>query len=151
MSMAASDVSPISRSLRIRTRSHFRDVSLVRSRFLVRVPLDRNEAVFFHSLFGTSLILNREAQALLGLFRRPAPTSAVLTWRQRRRLSAALDQLTARRFLVPPGADERKDFTRSARPQSPDSGAHLIGLVLLAAEQCNLACPYCIKDRLMDL
>jgi len=23
--------------------------------------------------------------------------------------------------------------------------------VLLAAEQCNLACPYCIKDRLMDL
>jgi len=124
---------------------------LVRSSFLVRVPIDRNEAVFFHSLFGTTLILNREAQALLGLFRRPAPTSAVLTWRQRRRLSAALDQLTARRFLVPPGSDERKDFTRSARPHSPDSGAHLIGLVLLAAEQCNLACPYCIKDRLMDL
>ena len=24
-------------------------------------------------------------------------------------------------------------------------------MLLLAAEQCNLACPYCIKDKLMDL
>jgi sulfatase maturation enzyme AslB (radical SAM superfamily) len=124
---------------------------LVCSPFLVRVPIDCEEAVFFHSLFGTSLILNREAQALLGLFRSPTATSAVLTLRQRHRLSGALDKLAERRFLVSPGADERKDFVRLARPHPPDSGAHLTGLVLLAAEQCNLACPYCIKDKLMDL
>ena len=37
------------------------------------------------------------------------------------------------------------------RPEAPETGAHLQGLLLLAAEQCNLACPYCIKDKLMDL
>jgi uncharacterized protein len=124
---------------------------LVRSRFLVSVPIDRREAVVFHSLFGTSLILNREAQSLLDLFRTPATAAGALTPSARRSLAGTLETFVEKRFLVRPDADERADFVRAVRPIPPQSGAHLSGLVLLAAEQCNLGCPYCIKDRLMDL
>ncbi len=124
---------------------------VVRSPFLVRVPIDRRETVLFHSLWGTSLILNREGEDLLDLFRTPARPASVLTRAARRLLADTLRTLVARRFLVPPHADERADFIRAMRPSRPASGAHLRGLVLLAAEQCNLACPYCIKDKLMDL
>jgi len=116
--------------------------SLVRSSFLVRVPRQDGEAAFFHSLFGTSLVLNREAEALLDAFRTPARVE---------RRDPVLDAFVARRFLVDASADERAEFIRDMRPDTPETGAHLQGLLLLAAEQCNLACPYCIKDKLMDL
>ena len=69
--------------------------SLVRSSFLVRVPRPDGEAAFFHSLFGTSLVLNREAEALLDAFRTPACVH---------RRDPVLDAFVARRFLV-----ERED------------------------------------------
>ncbi len=124
---------------------------LVRSRFLVRVGLGPKEAIFFHSLFGTSLILNREAEALLDLFRTPTTAARALTASARRGLKGPLERFVEKRLLVHPGADEREEFVRRMRPHPPETGAHLRELVLLAAEQCNLACPYCIKDRLMDL
>jgi sulfatase maturation enzyme AslB (radical SAM superfamily) len=115
---------------------------LVRSRFLVRAPRPDGDATFFHSLFGTSLVLNPEAEARLDAFGTPARI---------RRRDPVLDAFVARRFLIDAAADERAEFVRAMRPQAPEAGAHLRGLLLLAAEQCNLACPYCIKDRLMDL
>src|SRR6266542_936447 len=124
---------------------------LVRSPFLVRVSLGPGEAIFFHSLFGTSLILNREAEDLLDLFRTPTTAAQALTASARRGLKGRLKRLVQKRLLVNPGADERAEFVRRMRPHPPETGAHLHQLVLLAAEQCNLACPYCIKDRLMDL
>jgi hypothetical protein len=42
---------------------------LVRSRFLVRVPREDGDATYFHSLFGTSLVLNPAAEALLDRWR----------------------------------------------------------------------------------
>jgi sulfatase maturation enzyme AslB (radical SAM superfamily) len=116
--------------------------SLVRSSFLVRVPRPDGEAAFFHSLFGTSLVLNPEAEALLDAFRTPSRVE---------RRDPVLDAFVARRFLVDASTDERAEFVRAMRPDAPETGAHLQGLLLLAAEQCNLACPYCIKDKLMDL
>ena len=115
---------------------------LVRSRFLVRVPREDGDAAFFHSLFGTSLVLNPAAEALLDDFAAPATVD---------RLTPELRTFVARRFLVPATADERAEFVHQMRPDAPETGAHLQGLLLLAAEQCNLACPYCIKDKLMDL
>ncbi len=123
---------------------------LVRSRFLVRVPRHDGDAIFFHSLFGTSLVLNPQAEALLDLFLSPT-TVAGAQARARGRLNPAVDTLVARRFLVDPAVDERAEFVRRMRPTAPETGEHLQELVLLAAEQCNLACPYCIKDKLMDL
>jgi sulfatase maturation enzyme AslB (radical SAM superfamily) len=116
--------------------------SFVRSSFLVRVPRPDGEAAFFHSLFGTSLVLNPEAEALLDAFRTPTRVE---------RRDPVLDAFVARRFLVDATTDERAEFVRAMRPEAPETGAHLQGLLLLAAEQCNLACPYCIKDKLMDL
>jgi sulfatase maturation enzyme AslB (radical SAM superfamily) len=124
--------------------------SLVRSRFLVRVPRDDGDATLFHSLYGTSLVLNGQGEALLDLFRNPA-TVADARARARGKIGPAVDELAAKHFLVDPALDERAEFARRMRPAAPESGAHLQELVLLAAEQCNLACPYCIKDRLMDL
>ena len=115
---------------------------LVRSRFLVRVSREDGDAAYFHSLLGTSLVLNPAAEALLDGF--AAPTAVD-------RLTPELRTLVARRFLVDATADERAEFVRHMRPDAPETGAHLQGLLLLAAEQCNLACPYCIKDKLMDL
>ena len=115
---------------------------LVRSRFLVRVPREDGDAAYFHSLFGTSLVLNPAAEALLDGF--ASPTAAD-------RLTPELRTFVARRFLVEATADERAEFVRDMRPDAVETGAHLQGLLLLAAEQCNLACPYCIKDKLMDL
>jgi sulfatase maturation enzyme AslB (radical SAM superfamily) len=115
------------------------------------VGLGPKEAIFFHSLFGTSLILNREAEDLLDLFRTPITAAQALTASARGNLKGPLDLLVQKRLLVHPGADEREEFVRRMRPHPPETGAHLRQLVLLAAEQCNLACPYCIKDRLMDL
>ncbi|HEY7675857.1 MAG TPA: radical SAM protein [Candidatus Methylomirabilis sp.] len=125
--------------------------SLVRSRFLVRVPRGDGKAILFHSLFGTSLVLNPEAEALLGFFRIPTTIARALAASRRGNLVPALRKLVERLFLVDPTADEREEFARRMRPQAPETGAHLHCLVLLAAEPCNLACPYCIKDRLMDL
>jgi sulfatase maturation enzyme AslB (radical SAM superfamily) len=115
---------------------------LVRSRFLVRVPRPDGDATFFHSLFGTSLVLNPAAEALLDSFTVPVPVD---------RLTPELRTLVARRFLVAVTVDERAEFVHHMRPDAPETGAHLQALLLLAAEQCNLACPYCIKDKLMDL
>ena len=115
---------------------------VVRLRFLVRVPRPDGETAYFHSLFGTSLVLNREAEALLETFRRPARIG---------RRDRVLDAFVQRRFLVDVTIDERAEFVTAMRPEKPEAGAHLQGLLLLAAEQCNLACPYCIKDKLMDL
>jgi sulfatase maturation enzyme AslB (radical SAM superfamily) len=115
---------------------------LVRSSFLVRVPREDGDAAFFHSLFGTSLVLNPAAEALLETFRTPTTVD---------RPSATLQTLIERRLLVEATADERGEFIHQMRPDAPETGAHLQGLLLLAAEQCNLACPYCIKDKLMDL
>ncbi len=115
---------------------------LVRSRFLVRVPRPDGDAAYFHSLFGTSLVLNPAAEALLDGFAAPTPV---------KRLTSELRTLAAKRFLVEATADERAEFVHHMRPNAPETGAHLQGLLLLAAEQCNLACPYCIKDKLMDL
>jgi MoaA/NifB/PqqE/SkfB family radical SAM enzyme len=115
---------------------------LVRSRFLVRVPREDGDAAYFHSLFGTSLVLNPAAEALLDGFATPTATD---------RLTRELRTFVARRFLVEASADERAEFVRDMRPDAVETGAHLQGLLLLAAEQCNLACPYCIKDKLMDL
>jgi|GEM_PF-292898 len=124
--------------------------SLVRSRFLVRIPIDADDAVWFHSLFGTSLVFSREAEALLDLFRTPTTVGIARAW-ARGDVLPALGRLVERRFLVDPAVDERRDFVRRMRPEPPETGAHLRCLVLLAAEQCNLACPYCIKDHLMGL
>jgi len=108
----------------------------------VRVPRPDGETAYFHSLFGTSLVLNREAEALLETFRRPARIG---------RRDRVLDAFVQRRFLVDVTIDERAEFVTAMRPEKPEAGAHLQGLLLLAAEKCNLACPYCIKDKLMDL
>ncbi len=115
---------------------------LVQSRFLVRVPRADGDTTFFHSLFGTSLVLDRTAQRLLDTFRTPTTV---------RRPTVTLRTLVKRRFLVDATLDERAEFIHAMRPEACDTGAHLQALVLLAAEQCNLACPYCIKDKLMDL
>ena len=114
----------------------------MRSRFLVRVPRTDGEAAYFHSLFGTSLVLNREAEALLDTFRKPRRVAD---------RDPTLRAFVERRFLVDPSTDERAEFVHAMRPDTPETGAHLQCLLLLAAEQCNLACPYCIKDKLMDL
>ena len=105
---------------------------LVRSRFLVRVPRADGDTTFFHSLFGTSLVLDRTAERLLDTFRTPTTVT---------RPTATLRTLAERRFLVDATLDERAEFVRAMRPQACDTGAHLQALVLLAAEQCNLACP----------
>jgi sulfatase maturation enzyme AslB (radical SAM superfamily) len=122
----------------------------VRSRFLVRVPRDDGDAVFFHSLFGTSVVLNPVAEALLDLFRTSTTVADAQTGAHGR-LGPVVEELLARHFLVDPAVDERAEFARRMRPSAPETGEHLQELVLLAAEQCNLACPYCIKDKLMDL
>jgi sulfatase maturation enzyme AslB (radical SAM superfamily) len=124
---------------------------LVRSRFLVRLPGRNGEAIFFHSLYGTSLVLNPEAEALLDFFQTPTTIARALALSRRGNLLPPIRRLVERRFLVNPAADEREEFARRMRPEAPETGAHLHCLVLLAAEQCNLACPYCIKDRLMGL
>ena len=123
---------------------------LVRSQFLVRVPRRDGDAAYFHSLFGTSLVLNTDAEAVLDLFDQPT-TRQEAQAAARGSLAGALKTFVAHRFLVDPAADERADFAQRMRPQAPAAGAHVEDLVLLAAEQCNLACPYCIKDRLMAL
>jgi sulfatase maturation enzyme AslB (radical SAM superfamily) len=124
--------------------------ALVRSRFLVRVPREDGDAVVFHSLYGTSLVLNPAAEAVLDLFGTPTTLGAARA-ASHGDPRPAVATLVARRFLIDPAADERAEFSRCMRPAAPETGAHLRDLVLLAAEQCNLACPYCIKDRLMDL
>lgn len=134
-----------------RTDQAPRSRSLVRSSYLARVAVGNGEAILFHSLFGTSLVLNSEAEALLALFDTPSTIAEALAASWRGDLWPPLEKLVERRFLVDPALDEREEFARQMRPQPPETGAHLHGLILLAAEQCNLACPYCIKDRLMDL
>lgn len=124
--------------------------ALVRSRFLVRVSREDGDAVFFHSLFGTSLVLNPEAEALLDFFCTPT-TIAHLLASSRGTVLPALRRLVERRFVVDPAAEECEEFARRMRPEAPETGAHLRCLILLAAEQCNFACPYCIKDHLMGL
>ena len=84
----------------------------------MRVPRQDGEAAFFHSLFGTSLVLNREAEALLDAFRTPARVE---------RRDPVLDAFVARRFLVDASADERAEFIRDMRPDTPETGAHLQG------------------------
>ena len=66
----------------------------------MRVPRPDGETAYFHSLFGTSLVLNREAEALLETFRRPA----------RIRRDRVLDAFVQRRFLVDVTIDERAEF-----------------------------------------
>lgn len=116
----------------------------------MRVPRADGDVVLFHSLYGTSLVLNAEAEAVLDLFRTPTTVAAARAHAQGdpRPLVHAL---LTRRFLIDPSVDERAEFSGRMRPEPPTTGAHLRSLVLLAAEQCNLACPYCIKDRLMGL
>ena len=123
---------------------------LVRSRFLVRVPRDDGDATLFHALFGTSLVLDPEGEALLDLFATPTTVAEAQSF-ARGSLGPAVKTLVSHRFLVDPDLDERAELARRMRPHPPEAGAHLDTLVLLAAEQCNLACPYCIKDRLMEL
>jgi MoaA/NifB/PqqE/SkfB family radical SAM enzyme len=123
---------------------------LVRSSFLVRVPRDDGDATLFHALFGTSLVLDREGEALLDLFATPTTVAEAQAF-ARGSLGQAVRTLVSHRFLVDPDRDERAELARRMRPHLPETGAHLDTLVLLAAEQCNLACPYCIKDRLMEL
>ena len=123
---------------------------LVRSRFLVRVARRDGDAVFFHALFGTSLVLNPDAEGVLDLFDRPR-TRREAQGAAHGSLARVVKMFLAHRFLVDPAEDERAVFAHCMRPQAPATGAHIEGLVLLAAEPCNLACPYCIKDRLMAL
>ena len=49
--------------------------------------------------------------------------------------------------------DSERDRQRRGDPQQAcrDERQKRPRIAPLAAEQCNLACPYCIKDRLMDL
>ena len=123
---------------------------LVRSPFLVRVARSDGDATFFHSLFGTSLVLNQEGEAVLDLFSEPR-TLAQVQSAARGSLARTLKAFVANRLLVDHDADERAEFTSRMRPHPAATGAHIEDLVLLVAEQCNLACPYCIKDRLMGL
>jgi len=62
-----------------------------------------------------------------------------------------LPTLIEQRFLVEATADERGEFIHQIRPDAPETGAHLQGHLLLAAEQCNLVCPYCIKAKLLTV
>jgi sulfatase maturation enzyme AslB (radical SAM superfamily) len=123
---------------------------LVRSSFLVRVARDDGEATVFHALHGTSLVLNDAAEAVLDLFTTPtlvAHAEATVAGN----LLPLVETFVSRRFLVDADLDERDAFVGQMRPATRAPGAHLGDLVLLVAETCNLACPYCIKDRLMEL
>jgi sulfatase maturation enzyme AslB (radical SAM superfamily) len=123
--------------------------TLVRSRFLSRVPA-ADAAVLSHSLYGTSLVLNAEAESLLELFARPSSVDDVLGEGSPQLLDVVRVFL-AKQFLVSPDRDEREEFARGLRPDLVSSGAHLSELILLVSEQCNLACKYCMKDKIMGL
>jgi uncharacterized protein len=106
--------------------------------------------VLFHSLYGTSLLLNPEAEGLLERFAKPATVGEVLD-KKSSKLLQVIDLFSAKHFLLLPHVDERKSFLSSVRPHAIPSGGHLRGLMLLASEQCNLACSYCVKDKIMGL
>ena len=126
---------------------------IVPSKYLVKIRLDAENYVIYHSLFCGAICVTKDVLNLIQRFTGGLDSRDFLRNNRTSTYKGILLELRKRHFLVKEGLDERALFYKydaQEREKKLAAGKYITALTLEMVSFCNFHCRHCFNDIIFD-